>query len=229
MPSLDRMIARSRTFSSSRTLPGQWYRSKPWIISGGMPSTILANGLPFLVGQVRDEEREVFTALSQRRHVQRKDIQPVIEIRSEPAGRHLRLEIPVRGGDQPGIDPEHLRRAEPLDLARLQHAQELHLDRLRKLAHLVEEDGPAVCQLEAAGPPGRRPGEGAPFVPEQLTLDEGRRQRRAVHDDEGPVAAAALPVHRSRDELLAGTGFTRDQHRGVGCRHLADAIEQLLY
>ena len=88
-----------------------------------MQSIDLANGLAFLVGQVRDEERNVLASLPQRRHVDRKDVKPVVEIRAEPAGRDLLLEVPIGGRDQPDIDPNGLVRAEPFDLARLQHAK----------------------------------------------------------------------------------------------------------
>ena len=118
------------------------------------------------------------------------------------------------------------RRAEPLDLAGLQHAQQLDLDLLGELAHLVEEERATVRQLEPAGPHRGRAREGAALVPEQLAFDERRRQRAAVDRDEGPAAAATAAVDRARDELLARAGFAGHQHRRVGHPHLGDLLVQ---
>ena len=63
-------------------------------------------------------------------------------------------------------------RAERLELALLQHAQQLGLQRRRDLADLVEEDRAAVGQREAALLVGRRAGERALVVAEQLGLEQ---------------------------------------------------------
>ena len=132
----------------------------------------------------------------------------------------------MRGRDDPDIDTDGVIRTEPLDFACLQHPKQLDLDFFGQLAHLVQEDRAPVRELESAGPPSDCSGEGAALVPEQFSLDEGRRQCPAVHDDEGLVAAATLPVHGARDELLAGAGFARHQHCGVGGSNLRDLIQQ---
>ena len=54
----------------------------------------------------------------------------------------------------------------------LEHAQELDLHLGRELADLVEEDRPAVRELEAADAPGDGAAEGALLVPEELGLDQ---------------------------------------------------------
>ena len=53
-------------------------------------------------------------------------------------------------------DADRLLAADPLELAVLQHAQQLGLRRLVQVADFVEEDGAAVGQLELAAPQ-RRP------------------------------------------------------------------------
>ena len=72
---------------------------------------------------------------------------------------------------------------EPLELARLQHAQQLRLHIERQLADLVEEEGRAVRDLEAADLARQGPGEGALLAAEQLALHEPGRQRGAVDLD----------------------------------------------
>ena len=68
--------------------------------------------------------------------------------------------------------------ADALELALLEDAEELGLGLQGQLADLVEEEGAAVGQLEAADPPGDGAGEGALLVAEQLALDQARRAGR---------------------------------------------------
>ena len=58
-----------------------------------------------------------------------------------------------------------------------------------QVADLVEEEGAAVGQLEAALLAAGRAGEGALLVAEQLGLEQGLGERRAVHRDERPARA----------------------------------------
>ena len=62
--------------------------------------------------------------------------------------------------------------ADALELALLEDAEELGLGLQGQLADLVQEEGAAVGQLEAADPPGEGAGEGAFLVAEQLALDQ---------------------------------------------------------
>ena len=120
-------------------------------------------------------------------------------------------------------------RPEPdaLELAVLEDAQELHLDVGGELADLVQEQRAPVGQLEAADLRPGRPGEGALLVAEQLALDEGRRQGRAVDLDEGPVPARAPVVDGVGQQLLAGARLAEEQHRAGRGRHLGDLREDL--
>ena len=68
--------------------------------------------------------------------------------------------------------------ADALELALLQDAQQRDLRLHRQLADLVEEDGPAVGELEAAEAPLRRAGERAFLVAEELRRDQRRAGRR---------------------------------------------------
>ena len=68
-----------------------------------------------------------------------------------------------------------------LELAVLEHPQQLGLQVERQLADLVEEQRAAVRDLEPTFPHPGRAGERALLVPEQLALDQRRRHRRTVH------------------------------------------------
>jgi hypothetical protein len=99
-----------------------------------------------------------------------------------------------------GLDAAHA-----LELALLQHAQQLHLHLERDLADLVEEQRAAVGQLEAPGLGLHGAGEGAALVAEQLRLHQVLGDGRAVDLDERLVLAGARAVVDGRgDQLLAG-------------------------
>src|SRR5262249_12294277 len=95
----------------------------------------------------------------------------------------------------------------------------------RDFAHLVEEDGAALGQLETADAAGDGAGEGALLVAEQLALDQAGRQGGAVDLDEGAVLATARRVDGAGDQLLAGARLAGEQHRGVGRRYAAHGVE----
>ncbi len=145
------------TFSSSRTFPGQAYRRQTLHHAVRDVVDDSADGLGLLLGQIGDEERDVLPAVSQGRHVEGKDVQPVVEIGPEPAGGNRLLEIAVGGRDETNIDRDRLCGAEAFDLAGLQHAKQLHLELFGKLPDFVEEDRAAVRQLETADLAGPSP------------------------------------------------------------------------
>ena len=66
----------------------------------------------------------------------------------------------------------------------LEDAQHLGLRLEAHVADLVEEDRPAVGDLELAAPVGHRAGERAAHVAEELALDQLLGNGRAVHLDE---------------------------------------------
>src|SRR5262249_59316694 len=107
----------------------------------------------------------------------------------EAAGGDHRLEIAVGGADDAHVDAHRLRAADPLELVGLQHAEERHLRRRRDVADLVEEQGPAVGELEAALPAGERAGERAALVAEELGEEQRLDERAAVYLDERTAVA----------------------------------------
>ena len=95
-------------------------------------------------------------------------MQPVVEILAEATRGHLGLEIAVRGADHAHVDLHRLFAAHALNLVLLQHAQQLGLHVRADLTQLVEEDGAAVGQLEAAELLLHGAREGPALVAEQL-------------------------------------------------------------
>ena len=99
--------------------------------------------------EVLGEQRDVVAPVAQRRDRHGDDVQAVVEVLAEAPLAHGGPQILVGGGDQAQVDLQRPP-AEPLDLALLQHAQELDLDVRRDLADLVEEQRAAVGLHEAA-------------------------------------------------------------------------------
>src|SRR5256885_6101028 len=125
---------------------------------------------------------------------------------------HLR-ETLVGRRDDADVHPKRLRAAEALELALLEHAQDLGLGHRREVGALVEEERAPAGQLEAALLPPRRAGERALLVAEQLRLEQRLGQRGAVDRDERAAAPRRARVDRAGDELLAGAALALDEHR----------------
>ena len=155
----------------------------------------------------------------------REDAEAVVEVFAEGLVVDGLEQVAVGGGDDPDVDRQRRAAADALDLALLEDAEELGLGLQGEIADLVQEEAPAVGQLEAADPPGEGAGEGALLVAEQLALDQSRGQGGAVELDQRLGRAAAVGVDRPRDQLLAGPRLAGDEHGGVGRRHPADLVE----
>src|SRR5206468_9847000 len=119
-----------------------------------------------------------------------------------------------------------LRTADPLELLLLQDAQQLRLELERDLADLVEEQRAAVGHLEAADLLGDGAGEGAPLVPEELALEQTRRNGGAVELHERAVAAVASVVDAPREQLLPRARFAEKQYRRIGRRDDLHLLER---
>src|SRR5947199_180246 len=179
--------------------------------------------------EVLDQERQVLDPLAQRRQQDRDDVQPVVQVLAEAPRLHFGLEVLVGGGEDADVDLEGAVAAHPLELALLEHAQDLRLRLRPHVADLVEEECPAVGDLELALARRDRPCEGALLVTEELALDQLARERRAVHLDERLRAPRAVVVERVGDQLLPRAARAADEDRQIRVRHLADHVEHALH
>ena len=124
------------------------------------------------VRQVLREQRDVLAPLAQRRERDGKDIQPVVEIVAESTLPDFFRQIAIGGRDHAHVDVDGARAPQALELPFLQHAQQLRLQLDWQVANLVEEQRPAVSELESPGLARMRPRERAALAPEQFALDE---------------------------------------------------------
>src|SRR6185369_10700551 len=75
---------------------------------------------------------------------------------------------------------------------------------------------PLVCSLEETGLSAPRIGKRPFLMPEKLAFKQVDRYRCAVDFHEGSLATFRQVVDALRDQLLPGSGFTRDQDRRIG-------------
>src|SRR5439155_17571771 len=155
------------------------------------------------------------------------DVQAVVEVFAEALLLDQASEVAVRRGDQADVDLDRPGATDTLELLLLEDPEELRLEVERDLADLVEEERAAMGHLEAADLLRDGPGERAPLVTEELTLEEPRRDGRAVDLDEGSLAAAAPVVDGACDQFLPRAGLAEDEHGRVGRRdglHLLQGV-----
>src|SRR6185369_2501103 len=181
----------------------------------------LAGARGELSGEPLGEEDDVVPPFAQRGHGERKHAQPVEEVLPELSLGHGAAEVAVRRGDDPDVHAARPRAAHRLELALLQDAKKLSLELERKLANLVEEDGPPVRKREAALATGGGTSEGAALVAEELALDQRGGDGCAVPLHRRLVPAAAALGDGRGEELLPGPGLAEDEHRRVRRRDLA--------
>src|SRR3977135_2805692 len=89
-------------------------------------------------------QQNVRFALAQRRHKNREDIEPVIEILAKLPGGDGFLDVFVGGRDQPHVDLDSLRAAETFELSLLQDPQQFYLGRDIQITNLVEKQCAAI-------------------------------------------------------------------------------------
>src|SRR5262245_44735746 len=130
--------------------------------------------------EMADEHRDILPPLAQRRQCEGEDVQPVVEVGTERARVDLPAEVTVGGGDHPHVGAQAARAAGALELALLEHPQQLCLGLERQFADLVEQQRAAVRELEAPAPLLGGTGEGALLVTEELAFDQVARQRGTV-------------------------------------------------
>ena len=143
---------RATALRSSRTLPGHGSSSQRESTSRGSASGVAAELEP----RTAREERDVAAASPQRRQLDARDGEAVEEVVAEAPGCDLAVEIAPRRGEDAHVDLDPLVAADAPDLAALDRAEELRLEREVEIADLVDEERAAVRLLEDAVPRRRR-------------------------------------------------------------------------
>ena len=197
--------------------------------TGGNPLDILVVLGIQLVDEMLRQQDDVAFAPRQRRHVDREDVQAIIEVLAEELLLHEFLQIAAGGGQEPHVGVQLLGSADPRKGPLLDETQQLDLGLEGEVADLVQEKRPALGAFRPADAAAHRAGEGALLMAEQLALDERFRQRRAIERDKRLVLAGRKRDDGAGDHLLAGAAGAADQYRGVRRRDLVDLSIDLLH
>ena len=183
--------ARWMTFSSSRQLPGQSWPISRSSAAGGREGQGRAGRA--VAQEQRGGDRADVEPARSRSGVQghRHDVEAPVEIGAEAAGGDFGGEVAIGAGDDAHVDRLGADRADRQDLALLQRAEQLGLERERDLGDLVEQQGAAVGGAEQALAVRAGAGEGALAVAEQDRLEHRLGERGAIDRGERAVARAA--------------------------------------
>ena len=176
-----------------------------------------------------DQDGDVLLPLPQGRHPDRQDLQAVVEVLAELPALDQAAQVLVARGDDPHVHLAHGLAADRADLALLQRAQQLLLHVGAHVPDLVEEEGPAVGQLEEALLVALGAGERPADVPEELALEERVGQRGAVLGEERLARPRALRVDGAGDQLLAGARLALDEDGLLGGHDLVEEAQHVAH
>ncbi len=165
----------------------------------------------------------------QRRHADLDGVDAEEQILTEASGRDFLVQVGIRRRDEPHVHTARSRRAETLELAGLQHAQQLVLLTERDVRNLIEEERPAVGELETADAIRLGVGKRALHVAEELALEHALRDATGVDRDHRALAAGRHGVERPRDEALARAVLARDEDVRVGRPDAGDHLQHRLH
>jgi hypothetical protein len=132
--------------------------------------------------------------------------QAVVQVFTELAAQRQVAQAPVGRHDDARVDLVAGMASHPLDDEFLNRPKQLGLRRGGQVGDFVEEQRSAIGVFElpaSAANPGRR----AILDAEQLGLEQGFHDRRAVDGDERTVTAAAESMELPGDQLLAGAAL----------------------
>ncbi|MDT4788423.1 hypothetical protein FQZ97_208050 [compost metagenome] len=124
--------------------------------------------LAHAVQHVFGDQQDVAAAFAQRWLAHAQHAQPVVEVAAEAFGGDRGFQVDVGGGDDAHVHVHRFGAAQPLDAAGFQEAKQAGLAFDRHVADFIEEQGAALCHLDAAGLALGCAGEGAALIAEQL-------------------------------------------------------------
>src|ERR1700733_1766849 len=116
--------------------------------------------------KVSDQQRNVLFPIAQRGKVDRKYIQPVVQVGAEFSAFDHCAQVTVGCRDQTCIGFQGSRASQTLEFSLLQDPQQLRLEVQWDLANFVEEHRPLIREFEAADALRNGAGKSSFFVPE---------------------------------------------------------------
>jgi hypothetical protein len=163
---------------------------------------------------------QVFAPLSERREIERADIEAIIEIAPKGPLLHEELQGNVRGSHNLALDFFRALASEALELAILKSAQQLHLRAERKSLNLIQKERALSSQLELSVLPFTRRSEGSALVTEENGLGQRLGDGAGIHCHERrlclrkPEALTPEPMQLRRYVFLSRPrlAYDHDMH-----------------
>src|SRR5207244_11452606 len=121
----------------------------------------------------------------------------------------------VAGGDEPHIDRYWTRAAQPLNLALLQYAEQLYLQRGSEFANFIQENDPAIGHFQAAFLLCNRAREGPALAPEEFALQQAFWNGCAVDGHKLLCRARAFAANSAFRGFLAGAARPLNRLRAI--------------
>src|SRR6516164_568955 len=138
--------------------------------------------------KVFHQHRNILFAISKRRHIDGKDVQPIEKIASEGSCVDRCLQVAIRGSDNAYVNGDGLIPTNALELALLQYTQQGNLRFGGKISDLVEKEGAVFRELEPPQTPLCCSGNSAFLMAEEFGSNQRRRYRRAICTHKGAGA-----------------------------------------
>src|SRR6267142_637655 len=181
-----------------------------------------------MIDEILNQRGDIFPSFAQRRHLNRKNVEPVKQVATNGSSRDGRLQITIGSSNHANICLDGPSSADALTFAFLQNTQQSNLGLGTKLSDFLEEDRASCCEFEPAQSPLQRSGERALLMAKQFRGNQVARDCRAVDADKSARGAPRPPMDRARNKFLARSGFAGDQHGGVCGSHLGQKRETFL-
>src|ERR1700745_995488 len=118
------------------------------------------------------QQRNVCGALSQRRNIDRENVNTVVEVAAKLILADHFFQVAVSSGHNPDVDFPFRGTAQPLDFPLLQTAKEFRLPLPRDVADLVKKQRALIGQLDPAYLLACRAGIGAALMTKELTFEK---------------------------------------------------------
>jgi hypothetical protein len=162
------------------------------------------------LGQLQD----VLASLAERGEREDEHREPVVEILAKPPLANSLTQVAVRRRNDQHVDRTASCFPQRPDFTGFDHGEQLGLQRFGQEPDLVQEQRAPMGGFDQPGAGLARVREGAALEAEQLGLEQGSRDSRAIQVDEGARRARAGLVNGPREQPLAGSRLALEQDGG---------------
>src|SRR5260370_6773817 len=139
------------------------------------------------------------------------------------------LQVLIRRCQEAHVEPDSARATDADEFALLKDAQQLGLQRQRKLADFVEEDASAFGDFQQPFFLANGAGECSFLVPEQLAFEKRFRQRGAIQGHKGLILARAILMNGASGEFLSRATLAVNQDGGFTGGDLLNELVDLAH